>query len=175
MTQGIRITLGVLALCLIILLIVVSKQMANSRTLRQEVDTVRQTLTTSQQQLEAAQALVQRLQQQVDHTRAQITHTEAQRQQAHEQVVHTETQLQQAQDMVASLQKEHDQLLQSNQILQHLVQQQRQEHAAVQTQRDQWQATARGYEERAQAVDEELRETRIALQEQQTVCTFPRI
>src|SRR5713101_1550924 len=79
MTQGIRVTLGVLALCLIILLIVVSKQMANSRTLRQEVDTVRRTLTTSQQQLEAAQALVQRLQQQVEHTRAQLTHTEAQR------------------------------------------------------------------------------------------------
>ena len=61
MTQGIRVTLGVLALCLLVLLIVVSKQMATSRTLRQEVDTVRQTLTTSQQQLEAAQALVQRL------------------------------------------------------------------------------------------------------------------
>ena len=58
MTQGMRVTLGVLALCLIILLIVVSKQMVNSRTLRQEVDTVRRTLTTSQQQLEAAQALV---------------------------------------------------------------------------------------------------------------------
>src|SRR5215510_2824556 len=170
MTQGIRVTLGVLALCLIILLIVVSKQVANSRTLRQEVDALRHTLTTSQQQLEAAQALVQRLQQQVEHTRAQITHTETQRQQAQEQVVHTETQLQQAQDMVASLQKEHDQLLQSNQTLQQLVQQQSQEHAAVQTQRDQWQATARGYEERAQAVDEELRETRIALQEQQAVC-----
>ena len=42
MTQGIRVTLGVLTLCLIGLLIVVSKQMANSRTLRQEVDTVRQ-------------------------------------------------------------------------------------------------------------------------------------
>ena len=65
MTQGIRVTLGVLALCLIGLLLVVSKQMAHSRTLRQEVDTVRHTLTTSQQQLEAAQALVQRLQQQV--------------------------------------------------------------------------------------------------------------
>ena len=50
MTQGIRVTLGVLALCLIVLLIVVSKQMANSRTLREEVDTVRHTLTTSQQQ-----------------------------------------------------------------------------------------------------------------------------
>jgi predicted Holliday junction resolvase-like endonuclease len=59
MTQGIRVTLGVLALCLIVLLLVVSKQMANSRSLRQEIDTVRHTLTTSQQQLEAAQALVQ--------------------------------------------------------------------------------------------------------------------
>jgi septal ring factor EnvC (AmiA/AmiB activator) len=93
MTQGIRVTLGVLALCLIVLLLVVSKQMANSRTLRQEVDTVRHTLTTSQQQLEAAQALVQRLQQQVEQTRAQIAHTEAQRQQAQDQVVHTEAQL----------------------------------------------------------------------------------
>ena len=98
MTQGIRVTLGVLALCLIILLIVVSKQMVNSRILRHEVGTVRHTLTTSQHQLEAAQALVQRLQQQVEHTRAQIAHTEAQRQQAQDQVVHTEAQLQQVQD-----------------------------------------------------------------------------
>jgi chromosome segregation ATPase len=170
MTQGIRVTLGVLALCLIILLLVVSKQMVNSRTLRQEVGTVRHTLTTSQQQLEAAQALVQRLQQQVEHTRAQIAHTKAQRQQAQEQVVRTETQLQQAQDMVTSLQQEHDQLLQSNQTLQQRVQQQMQEHAAVQTQRDQWQATAREHEEQAQAVHEELRTTRLAFQEQQAVC-----
>ena len=162
MTQGIRVTLGVLALCLIVLLLVVSKQMANSRTLRQEVDTVRHTLTTSQQQ-QAAQALVQRLQQQVEHTRAQIAHTEAQRQQAQDQVVHTEAQLQQVQDWVTTLQQEHAQLLQSNQTLQQRVQQQMQEHAAVQTQRDQWQATAREHEEQAQAVHEELRTTRLAL------------
>src|SRR5215831_19206433 len=170
MTQGIRVTFGVLALGLLILLIVVSKQMANARTLRQEVAAVRHTLTTSQQQLEAAQALVQRFQQQVEHTRAQLTSTEAQRQQAQEQVVHTETQRQQAHDRVASLQQEHDQVLQANQTLQHLVQQQRQEHAAVQTQRDQWQATARGYEERVQGVDAELREARLALQEQRAMC-----
>ena len=36
MTQGIKVTLGVLALCLIVLLLVVSKQMAHSRTLQQK-------------------------------------------------------------------------------------------------------------------------------------------
>ena len=66
--------------------------------------------------------------------------------------------------------QEHAQLLQSNQTLQQRVQQEMQEHAAVQTQRDQWQATAREHEEQAQAIHEELRTTRLAFQEQQAVC-----
>ena len=40
----------------------------------------------------------------------------------------------------------------------------------MQTQRDQWRATAREHEEQAQAIHEELRTTRLAFQEQQAVC-----
>ena len=51
-------------------------------------------------------------------------------------------------------------MLQSNQTLQQRVQQQMQEHVAVQTQRDQWQATAREHEEQAQVVHEEALQRR---------------